>query len=781
MATTQEIKTKLTLDGVQAATSDLKKLGEEGANAFNKIQSAADKIGSGIGGKLDATIRGLKKSFADLGNATKDISNKFSAVQRSSLELGAAFGTVAGRIGIAAGAIAGATGAFFAFAKQAADNADNLSDVAEGLGLTTKAFQELAFAAQLSGLSQEDFAAGLSKLNIVLGDALSGSADAAKKFQELGVALRDANGNARPTEEILKDLADAIAKIPDAATRAAVGSNFFGKSIAKWLPLINSGRAGIEALQKQFAASGIGFSDKDIESAKAFNDALDVLFKSIQQLRDKVFLQFAAPFAKAFEQINQVIIDNADQIIAVANNLAAQIGPVFKDIVAALLGNDQNVKAQWVVELRDNFIAFGKSVSQVVNGVILPAFKALNAAGTGVAKVMNGIFGTSITGESIVLTATVLKLVGAFQLIGPVVGLASSAVKLFISLFRLIAPAIAAVTTVFPVIAAGAEGVIVALGALASWPVVIIAGIAATALAIYAFWDQIVAYTTGSWQYITEQTYAGAQLAAEAIVGAWNAIVEYLTGVWQTILQGAIEAWTAVANFIASAWNGVVEIISGVASSIVEIWSGVVDSIASVGDGIVNIWEGVVSAIENLWGNAVSFITSAAQSILSWINGVIQAIYAAIAAAGRLIGMGGGSPQQRAAGGYISGPGTGTSDSIPAMLSNGEYVIKAAAVRKYGTSIFSALNQMRLPRGAVPQFNVGGLVDGLKAGLVPGFAMGGLVAVAAPSGGGRPINVTIGNDTFAMSAPDDVADKLIKYASRRKVASAGRKPSWYGA
>ena len=36
-----------------------------------------------------------------------------------------------------------------------------------------------------------------------------------------------------------------------------------------------------------------------------------------------------------------------------------------------------------------------------------------------------------------------------------------------------------------------------------------------------------------------------------------------------------------------------------------------------------------------------------------------------------------------AAGGYISGPGTSTSDSIPARLSDGEYVINAAATRRY--------------------------------------------------------------------------------------------------
>ena len=56
-------------------------------------------------------------------------------------------------------------------------------------------------------------------------------------------------------------------------------------------------------------------------------------------------------------------------------------------------------------------------------------------------------------------------------------------------------------------------------------------------------------------------------------------------------------------------------------------------------------------------------------------------------------------PQERAQGGYISGPGTATSDSIPAYLSNGEYVMKAAAVQKYGIKTFDRLNAMRFASG----------------------------------------------------------------------------------
>lgn len=47
-----------------------------------------------------------------------------------------------------------------------------------------------------------------------------------------------------------------------------------------------------------------------------------------------------------------------------------------------------------------------------------------------------------------------------------------------------------------------------------------------------------------------------------------------------------------------------------------------------------------------------------------------------------------------ASGGWaVKGRGTATSDSIPAMLSDGEYVNRAAAVQKYGVKMFQAINR----------------------------------------------------------------------------------------
>ena len=66
-------------------------------------------------------------------------------------------------------------------------------------------------------------------------------------------------------------------------------------------------------------------------------------------------------------------------------------------------------------------------------------------------------------------------------------------------------------------------------------------------------------------------------------------------------------------------------------------------------------------------------------------------------------------------GGLIRGAGTGTSDSIPSMLSNGEFVIKASSVKRYGTNFLNSVNNGTFTKinPKVAHFAQGGLVSHL--------------------------------------------------------------------
>lgn len=141
----------------------------------------------------------------------------------------------------------------------------------------------------------------------------------------------------------------------------------------------------------------------------------------------------------------------------------------------------------------------------------------------------------------------------------------------------------------------------------------------------------------------------------------------------------------------------------------------------------------------------------------------------------------------KAAGGLLRGPGTGTSDSILARVSNGEYVVRAAAVKKLGLARLHAINQGRLPdlraaamrvvesrrlamRSAVerfPRFADGGLI---------GNSVGSLPRPSAAGGGASTIlNLTLpGVGTFETHADAAVADSLER-ALRTAALKHGRR------
>lgn len=70
-----------------------------------------------------------------------------------------------------------------------------------------------------------------------------------------------------------------------------------------------------------------------------------------------------------------------------------------------------------------------------------------------------------------------------------------------------------------------------------------------------------------------------------------------------------------------------------------------------------------------------------------------------------------------ATGGILRGPGTGTSDSILARLSNGEGVINARAVQYYGADLIHQLNNLRTPR-----FATGGVMGNVPVPSIPSLA-----------------------------------------------------------
>ena len=136
---------------------------------------------------------------------------------------------------------------------------------------------------------------------------------------------------------------------------------------------------------------------------------------------------------------------------------------------------------------------------------------------------------------------------------------------------------------------------------------------------------------------------------------------------------------------------------------------------------------------------------------------------------------GGGSPTRTAwpAGGIVTGPGTPTSDSVPAMLSRREFVIRAAAVEHYGPSLLHALNAKRVPRDLLPGFADGGSLRTEPPRYLPSPAP--LVAGSGRSGGSGAVTINVTMPETATTSGSAGVAWLEEFADRARRASWDRR------
>lgn len=102
-----------------------------------------------------------------------------------------------------------------------------------------------------------------------------------------------------------------------------------------------------------------------------------------------------------------------------------------------------------------------------------------------------------------------------------------------------------------------------------------------------------------------------------------------------------------------------------------------------------------------------------------------------------------------AKGGIIRGPGTSTSDSIPAWLSDGEYVLRAAAVDRLGVSNLDALNEGRALPSMAPSL---------------GATAGASMPAAAPARTviGPTVNITVQGAIDPIATAQQIQRLLLK-------------------
>lgn len=119
-------------------------------------------------------------------------------------------------------------------------------------------------------------------------------------------------------------------------------------------------------------------------------------------------------------------------------------------------------------------------------------------------------------------------------------------------------------------------------------------------------------------------------------------------------------------------------------------------------------------------------------------------------------------------GGMVSGPGTGTSDSILARVSNGEFVVRAKSVAKYGARFLAAINEGRLGMASTMS-GAGGSMAGAGAEAGRGLSAGLRAAAAGVDSAARLMAaaVTTGvSDELEIRSPSKKMRALMKDVGR---------------
>ena len=255
-------KQKLLADNV---TNTSKKLDE-----LKRIQDTMDQNGvdknseqyMALQREIIATENDLKKAKAELkqfGSVSlqkvkaqfEDISKKAGEVADKTRGLSLAAG----------GALAGLGG----LAYKAISGADELNTLAKQTGFTTEELQRFQYAAELVDVSMEDIVGATKKLKRAMGNDDD-------IFGQLGVSIRDSNGEMRDMRDVFYDSLRALSRVRNETERDTLAMELFGKSADELAGIIDDGGDAL----KRFGEQAVGVLDEDtLARLNEMNDQLD--------------------------------------------------------------------------------------------------------------------------------------------------------------------------------------------------------------------------------------------------------------------------------------------------------------------------------------------------------------------------------------------------------------------------------------------------------------------------------------------------------------------------
>jgi len=224
-----------------------------GSESFRRAFADAAKASGELGKSLDVVQKQIAGSLQGLTAGIGPLGNALGALGPAGLVAAAGIGAIGAGISGLVAFTAAAT-------KGLVELGGHLSDLSAQTGLSTTTLQELRFAGSLVGVSLEDAAGAVGKMQkaVTEGDTV---------FARLGLNL----GNLRKLDVAgqFDAVAAAIRAIKDPTQQAAAAMEAFGQGGVSLLPLIKSDTA---AAREEFHRLGLEISEDTVAAADKLGD-----------------------------------------------------------------------------------------------------------------------------------------------------------------------------------------------------------------------------------------------------------------------------------------------------------------------------------------------------------------------------------------------------------------------------------------------------------------------------------------------------------------------------
>lgn len=328
---------------------------------------------------LDALLR--IKADVQGENNIRRLGNSLQGLQGQAKNAALGFNNLKGAVAGFGAAIAGSAivAGLGAIVKKSIDAGGELDDLRQKTGVSASALFAIGNAAKVADVDLGTLGKGLNKFNINLVKAAEGNEDLARKFQSLGVNVKDANGEIVPADKALKQIADRFADMPDGAKKAEIAVALFGKAGADLIPLLNQGAASLEQFKSKL-------TPKEFEEFTARSDEFGESLTKLSVKTGAFSLELTAALLPALQSILEVFSDLFDT--------KQDFTALFKVIEVAVRGIA--VAVYTVVKVVDilikNIVAALQAAKQGLAGDFAGAFKTITTrVSSGVAEAKQGI------------------------------------------------------------------------------------------------------------------------------------------------------------------------------------------------------------------------------------------------------------------------------------------------------------------------------------------------------------------------------------------------------